>query len=106
MYAKPWIITLAPALLLPLFLSPSLAATVCNASFYGNPNPSNCARILLGNRAEGIRGLKSLDHVQHLFYAGDFDQRPLDVTATEWQNRVRLAMTLSRGESESESMCD
>lgn len=106
MYAKPWTITLAPALLLPFFLSSSSAATVCDASFYGNPSPSDCTRILLGNRAEGIRGLSSLDYVQHLFYAGDLDQSPPDVTAKEWQNRVHLAMTLSRGEWKAESMCE
>lgn len=101
-YANSWTLILAPVLLLPFFLSPSFAATVCDASLYGNPNPSNCSQILLGNRAERIRGLDILDRKNHLFYAGDFEQdfeqRPSDVTLSQWRNRVHLAMTISRGD--------
>ncbi|KAL9132584.1 MAG: hypothetical protein Q9175_006238 [Cornicularia normoerica] len=101
------ILILAHALLLALFPSPSSAATVCDASLYGNPNPSNCSRILLDNRAESIHGLASKDRKHHLFYAGEIDQRPPDVTVTEWKNRVQLAaVTLSRGEWELDTLCD
>lgn len=106
MYEKSWVLILAPVLLLILFLSPSAAETVCDASLYGNPNPSDCSQILLDNRAKDTHGLESKDRKRHLFYTGHIGLRPSDVTLFEWLNRVDLAMTLSRGEWESEILRD
>ena len=98
MYQRSLNLLLESVLVLLLYLPASSAATVCNASLYGNPNPSDCSRILLGNRAEGIHGLDSLDRRQHLFYTGDFGLRPSDVTIVQWLNRVDLAKTMSIGQ--------
>lgn len=97
MYGKSWILALAPALLVALFLSPSSAGTVCNASFYGSPNPSDCTKVLLDDPKAGTRGLESLDSKNHFFYTKAFDQRPSDVTRTQWRNKVLLAQTTYSG---------
>ena len=102
MCGKSWTLILASALLSTSFFSPASAATVCNASFYGNPNPLDCSRILLDNRAEKSRGLESKDRKPHLFDGGDldWDQQPLDVKIMEWRNKVDLPITISRGKWE------
>ena len=105
-YEKSWLLILAPVLLLVLFLPPSTAETVCDASLYGNPDPSDCSQILLDNRAKDTHGLESKDRKRHLFYTGHIGLRPSDVTLMEWLNRVDLAMTLSRGELDSEILRD
>ena len=97
MYGKSWILALAPALLVALFLSPSSASTVCNASLYGSPNPIDCLRILLDDHKAGTYGLESIDRKDHFFYTMGFDQRPSDVTRAQWRNKVHLAQTTHRG---------
>ena len=102
MHEQSWTLILAPTLLIALTVSPSFAYSFCDASLYGNPNLSDCSKLLFdnrnGGRGRGTRGLESLDRRPHLFYTEDFDQRPFDSTPTQWRNKVRLAKTLSSGQ--------
>lgn len=106
MCAKSCALILASALLLPSILLSCSASTICDASLFGNPNPSNCSRLLLDNRAEGNHGLESKDRKHHLFYTGEIELRPSDITIAEWRNRVNFAMTMSEGECASRTLCD
>ena len=97
MYQLSWTVILASALLIALFLSPSSADTLCDASYYGNPDPFDCLKILLDNHQAGTRGLESRDRRRHLFYTGDLNSRPWDVSQAQWRNKVALARTISIG---------
>ncbi len=98
MYEQSWTPFFALAILISSLLSPTLAATLCNASLYGNPDPSDCLRTLLDDRKAGTRGLESLDRKDHFFYTSEWDNKLSDVTPTQWRNRVYLAKTISKGE--------
>ena len=90
----------AGVLLLSLFPLPSLSVAVCHASIYGNPEPSDCSRILLDDPTIGNHGLESTDQFQksRLFYGRALDQRPQGVSISEWVSRVQLAGVIhSRG---------
>lgn len=89
---------LAPILLLALFGSHSSAATVCDASVYGNPYPPNCTLLLHGNSTRKIFGLESIDQDQHLFYTADINKRPSDVTVAQWRNKEFLYGVIGRGQ--------
>ena len=106
MFQNLWTVIYAGVLLLLLFPLPSFSATVCDASIYGNPDPSDCSRILHDKPSEGSQGLESKDrNVAHLFYARTIDKRPQDVTPTEWKNRVQLDnVVYSRGKWNSEAL--
>lgn len=89
---------LAPALLTALLLSPSSAGIVCDASYYGNPDPTDCSKILLDNYRTGTRGLESHDRRARLFYTGNLDHQPSDVSRLQWRNKLKLAQTISTGQ--------
>ena len=106
MFQNLWPI-LHTGVLLALFPLPSLSLAVCNASIYGNPEPSDCSRILLDDPTIGSHGLESTDKFQksHLFYARALDQRPQGVSVSEWLGRVQLAGVIySRGDSDQEAL--
>lgn len=98
MYQLLWTLILAPAHLIALFLSLSSAGTVCDASYYGNPDPSDCLNILRDNSGTGTRGLESHDRRPRLFYTGNLDSRPSDVSPLQWRNKLNLAETIYTGQ--------
>ena len=100
MFQNLWPVIYPGVLLVILFPLPSLSATVCDASIYGNPEPLDCSRILLDDPTEGSQGLASTDPFgkSHLFYGRALDRRPPDVSISEWTSSVQLAgVIFSRG---------
>ena len=92
MYEKSWTLILAPTLFLALFLSPCFAGIICDASLYGNPSPNECSQILWA--------IGSKDQMRHLFYIGNLEEQPSDVTLAEWDNRIDVGgVKVDRGES-------
>ena len=85
-----------------LILLPSDAATICDVSLYGNPDPLKCSQVLLDHLTDGTSSLEIREQLPHFFAAADVDGRPPDVTIMEWHHRVVLAgRILKRGKWES-----
>ena len=80
-------------------VSCSFADTICDASLYGHPDPSDCFQLLIDKPIVETHGLESLEPRAHMYYDEDLTKRPSDVTPTQWRNKVHLAKTISSGQS-------